>query len=240
VKFQFKITDEKRLKDLGENQLTFLYEFFHEKTVFQCSQTEFLAFLSPHTIKSYEHSRVLLCGYNKGNTLNIFESSISVGLIHASHISRIKHAPPFTVAVPARELICVEFPLKGDNTPKGKYRINITVKESGKKIKQLAEKFSICFLSDFVTDVTQTGVPGRVLAKWALSKWKNKKMQVSTVDGLYLGSSLGIECAVEGIKKEIAAEGIRGHATGALAGAADGFFAELFDTTSPTLTLTVV
>lgn len=242
MKFQFKISDEKKLKRLQENWLTFLYKFFEEKITFQSSQTEFLAILNPHTMKSCEHSRVLLFAYNKGETLKVLESSIAVGLLQGTFISRIKHAPPFTIAVQPGESACVEFPLKGDNTPKGKYKINIIVKESG-KIKQLAEKFSICSLSDFISEWTGTGIPGRVLTGWALKKLKNRTIHISRTDALYLGTAPGAQYlgrkVGEGMKS-ISGNAAHENVGTAFSGIADGALNEMFDTSSPSLTLTVV
>ncbi|MBU7029208.1 MAG: hypothetical protein HXS48_19890 [Theionarchaea archaeon] len=236
MKFHFKLSDEDRLKALQENWLIFLHEFFEEKTVFHTSQTDFLAFLDPHVIESYGHSRMLLFAHNRGKEQKVFESSILVGLLQGKSVSKIKHSPPFRFCALPEELVCIEFPLKGNKTAKGKYRIGIKVKDSGDTAKRLGEKFSIQFVTEFISE--WAGIPGQVLTGWALDKLKNRKIHVSKADALYLGTTAGTQLMKGRIGKKIdIAEPVVGTA---FSGVADGVLTEIFDTSSSSLTLTVV
>jgi len=253
MKLHFKLSDKEGLQRLQEDWLISFYEFFEERVIFTSSQTVFLALLDPHVMRPHEHSRVFLFAHNKGEKLRTFESSISVGLLRGKTISKIKHAPPFTFAVKSGESMCVEFPLKGDNTPKGKYKISIRVRNCGERVKQFAEKFSICSISDLVSLITGTGAGG-VLTGWALNKLKNRKVHVSRADVLYLGTSTGAQHVGEaagvairdrmGIADKIDAMTNRNAwetpVGTAFSGIADGVLSEIFDTSSPSLTLTVV
>lgn len=236
MKFHFKLSDEDRLKALQENWLIFLHEFFEEKTVFHTSQTDFLAFLDPHIIESHGHSRVLLFAHNRGKEPKVFESSIFVGLLLGKSVSKIKHAPPFRFCALPEELVCIEFPLKGNKTPKGKYRVSIKVQDSGDTVKRLGEKFSIQFVTEFISE--WAGVPGQALTGWALDKLKNRKIHVSEADTLYLGTTTGIQLTKDRIGKKI--DLVEPVAGTAFSGVADGVLTEIFDTSSPSLTLTVV
>lgn len=245
MKFQFRVKDEDNLKDLQENQLILLYEFFKEKTLFQVSQTHFLACLNPPVIKPYEHSRVLLFAYNQGETSRTFESSISVGLIQGTYLSRIKHAPPLTFSVLTGQLLCVEFPLKGNNTPRGEYRINIKVKNVRTEIKRIAEDFSINSLCELIPDIAYVKIPASVLTRWALKKLKERRIQVKKADVIHLGSSTAAQMAAfsagekieDGVKREV----LRGENMGTvLSGLAGGVLGEMTDFLSPSLMLTVI
>jgi len=253
MKYRFRLSDREGLSMLRENWLIFLYEFFEEKTAFHTSQTVFLAFLDPSVIKSHEHSRILLFAHNRGKNQRVFESSISIGLLQGKSISRIKHAPPFKFAVWPEELICVEFPLKGDKTPVGKYRIGIHVKDSEERVRSLGEKFSIQFVAEFISQNVAdfisggVGIPSRVLTGWTLHKLKSKKIHISKADTLYLGTTTGVQYLADyagtQIKEEIkrlSGKDVGENVGTALSGVADGVLSEMFDRSSPSLTLTVV
>ena len=254
MKFQFRLSDKEGLKELQEDWLMFFYKFFEEKVVFQSSHIVFLAFLDPHTIESHECSRVLLFAHNRREIPKVFESSISVGLLKGKSISKIKHAPPSRFAVLPEQVVCVEFPLKGDNTPRGKYKIRMNTKECRSQVKRLAEKFSICSVSDFVSTFTHTGTLGQTVTKWALHKLKNRKIQVSRADILSLGISSGVQETTqytgvmiedkmgytEKIDSIVDGDAWKTPLGTALSGVADGVLSEVFDRSSPSLTLTVV
>lgn len=242
MKFQFKVRDEDKLKRLQENQLLLLYEFFREKTLFRISQTHFLASLHPPVIKPYEHSRVLLFVYNQEETSRVFESSISIGLIQGTYLSRIRHAPSLRFSVLNEQLMCVEFPLKGDNTPKGKYRINIRVKSTSTEVKRISKNFSINLLCELIPEIGYAKIPMQVLTRWALNKLKNWRIQVTRADILYIGTSSAAQSVAYSAGKKI--EDVYkvewSHMGAALPGLADGVLGEMLDSTSPHLTLTVI
>lgn len=254
MKFQFRLSEKEGLKELQEDWLMFLFKFFEEKVVFQSSQIAFLAFLDPHIIESHECSRVLLFAHNRRESPKVFESSISVGLLQGKSISKIKHAPPLRFAVLPKQLVCVEFPLKGDNTPRGKYKIRMNTKECRSQVKRLAEKFSICSISDFVSTFAHTGTLGQTVTRWALHKLKNRKVQVSKADILSLGIFSGIQETTqymgviiedkmdytEKIDSIIDRDAWKTPLGTALSGVADGVLSEMFDMSLPSLTLTVV
>lgn len=247
MKRHYRLSNEEGLQRLKKDWLISFCEFFEERIIFKSSQTLFLALLDPPMMKADKSSRVLLFAHNKGEKTRSFESSISIGLIQAGCISRIKHARPLPLTIKAGDSVCAEFPLEGNNTSKGRYKIRVNVKDTGEVFERLAEKFSIISLSDFISVITHTGVAGSVLTRWALSKLRNEKIQVSVSDALYLGSSSGTQIASETMGKNIGKSidgvvgGIVRDSVGTtLSGLADGALTELFDTSSPTLTLTVV
>jgi hypothetical protein len=254
MKLHFKLSDKEGLHRLQEDWLTSFCEFFKEKVLFKYSQTVFLALLDTHIIEPHKCTRVLLFADNIGKKSRVFKSSLSIGLLQGKSLSRIKHAPPITFVVQSGESLCVEFPLKGDNTPKGKYKIYVRVENCEEKVKYFAEKFSIYSISDFVSTFTSFGSVGGFLTSWALKKLGARRIRVSQADVLYLGTSSRAQLAAEGAgaliedKIDIADEihnmvnkDIWKTPIGTtLSGVTDGFLCEMLDTNSPCLTLTVV
>lgn len=252
MKYHFKLSDKEGLNHLREDWLIFLYDFFEEKTVFHVSQATFLAFLDPPTIRPHGYSRMLLFAHNRGDHQKVFESSISVGLLQGRYISRIKHAPSFKFAVQPKELVCIEFPVKGNRTPAGKYRIGIRVKDCRERVKSLGEKFSLNFAAECVSQSIAEfisgwiKIPSQVITGWALQKVKNKRIHISKTDILYLGMTTGTHYAAEAIEtpleeeiEKLSAEGATEYAGTALSGVADGIFSEMVGVHLPSLTLTV-
>jgi len=252
VKYHFRLSDKEGLNHLREDWLIFLYEFFEEKTVFHAFKTTFLAFLDPPTIRSHGYSRMLLFANNRGNHRKVFESSISVGLLQGRSISRIKHAHSLKFAVQPEELVCIEFPVKGNGTQAGKYRIGIKVEDCRERVKSLGEKFSINFAAECVSQSIAEfisgwiKIPPQVITGWALQKVKNRRIHVSKADVLHLGLATGTHYAAEAIEtpleeeiKKLSAEGVTEYTGTALSGVADGVFSEMVGVHLPSLTLTV-
>ncbi|MBU7022241.1 MAG: hypothetical protein HXS41_14395 [Theionarchaea archaeon] len=206
MKYHFELKDVEHVKELRKNWLFFMYDFFEEKIVFSSSNTTFWAFLNPHIIKSDETSTVLLFAHDRGKTPKIFRCSISIGLIQGKRISRIKHGSSFTFYISPQETFCVQFPLKANNTPKGKYRIGVKVEECGEKVHDLAAGFSVGFLSEFlfssVSRITYN-VPSKILSLWALKKLGDRKVKVSMADPSYLASEIGFEGALDYFEKGV-------------------------------------
>ena len=138
--------------------------------------------------------------------------------------------------------MCVEFPLKGDNTPKGKYRINIRVKSTSTEVKRISKNFSINLLCELIPEIGYAKIPMQVLTRWALNKLKNWRIQVTRADILYIGTSSAAQSVAYSAGKKI--EDVYkvewSHMGAALPGLADGVLGEMLDSTSPHLTLTVI
>lgn len=240
MKYHFELKDVENAKELRKNWLFFMYDFFEEKTVFHSSKTTFWAFLNPHVIKSDETSTVLLFAHNRGKKSKIFRCSISIGLLQGKRISRIKHGSSSTFYISPQETFCVQFPLKGNNTPKGKYRIGMKIEECGEGTHDLATRFSVSFFSEFlsnsISEITYN-VPSKILSLWVLKKLGDRKIQVSRADPFYLASEIGFEGTLDRFGRSVT-EGSK-YSSPALSGMAEGILWEMIGVNLQPLILTV-
>jgi hypothetical protein len=240
MKYHFELKDVEHAKELRKNWLFFMYDFFEEKTVFNSSKTTFWAFLNPHVIKSDETSTILLFAHNRGRKPKIFRCSISIDLLQGKRISRIKHGSSSTFYLSPQETFCVQFPLKGNNTPRGKYRIGVKIEKCGEGVHNLATGFSVSFLSEFlfnsISKITYN-IPSKILSLWVLKKLGDRKIRVSRADPFYLVSEIGFEGALDRFGRSIA-EGSK-YSSPALSGMAEGILWEMMGVSLQPLVLTV-